>query len=335
MNRPLRVFFLLVLLPGFAADAQQPRIRAALATQGDCWVGQRLTLVVELLVPGFFSGAPAFDLPDPQGLILVPPTQRPTLGTEVIDGTSYTVQRHELSVLARRGGAQTIPPLTVRFHFKRQPLDKDAVPATLSTAPLTFTARMPPGAEHLGSIISARDLTAVESWKPQPGKAKVGDAFTRTISFAAPDVPAMAFPPFPTPSVDGLGIYPKAPEVIDHDDRGQMRGERRDSVTYLCQRPGRFTVPPVRMSWFDIQSRKVRVIDFPARTFDVEPNPAMANPETAPSHVNLWPFVWALVTITSMAAIALLLKRWWARLVAPFRPVHLAPLNPSGPKEIG
>ena len=40
-------------------------------------------------------------------------------------------------------------------------------------------------------------------WNPKPGAAKTGEAFTRTMTFSASDVPAMAFPAFPM--VTGLG----------------------------------------------------------------------------------------------------------------------------------
>jgi hypothetical protein len=55
------------------ADAQDPKVRASLAAQGNVWVGQRVTLVVELLAPGFFTSAASFDLPDPSGVLLIRP----------------------------------------------------------------------------------------------------------------------------------------------------------------------------------------------------------------------------------------------------------------------
>jgi len=120
--------------------AQEPQVRATLNAHGDVWVGQRVLLVVELLAPGFFSSAPAFDLPDPRGLLLVPPSESPMLSTEEINGTSYTGQRHEISVFAQRPGEWTIPSLTVRFSFKRNPMDKENVAATVKTQPIHFTA---------------------------------------------------------------------------------------------------------------------------------------------------------------------------------------------------
>ncbi len=317
------------------ASAQEAKVRTSLGTRGDLWVGERVTLVVELLAPGFFSGVASFDLPNAPGLLLAPPAGSPTISSEAIDGMSYTVQRHEVSVFARRGGGQTLPPFTVRFQFKRNPLDKDSVAATVKTEPVQFRVKVPPGAEKLGNVISARNLKVEETWHPEPGKAKTGDAFTRTITYSAPDVPAMAFPPFPGGSIDGLGTYPKPPEVLDENDRGKLTGKRRDTITYICQRAGRFEIPAARLTWFDLDTQQLQTIDFPARTFDVAPNPAMAGaspPQPPVVAANAWNSALlrsAFGAVVLGVSALLVPARWWRRAVAPLRPVHLAPLNPT------
>ena len=55
---------LLVTLGATGGAAQEPKVRASIETKGELWVGQRVTLLVDLLAPGFFSGAAAFDLPN-------------------------------------------------------------------------------------------------------------------------------------------------------------------------------------------------------------------------------------------------------------------------------
>jgi hypothetical protein len=338
MKGPILMVSLAILISG-AASAQEPKVRSTLAKQDDLWVGQRIPFVVELLAPGFFSGTASFDLPNPPGMILMPPVSSPTVGSEEIDGVSYTVQRYELAVLARRAGEQTIPAFPVRFSFKRQPLEKETIPATGKTEPLKFSVKLPPGAEKLGSILSARGLQVVESWKPEPGKSKAGDAFTRTITYSAPDVPAMAFPPFPTGRIDGLGIYPKPPEVLDRSVRGDLQGKRIDSFTYVCQRPGQFVIPATRLTWFDLDTRKLQTIEFPARTLDVAPNAALAS--TAPERDSFtmpWKSIgWAALIIGALTILVRSvgisrMKDGASNFIALFRPVHLPPLNPTPPR---
>jgi hypothetical protein len=297
--------------------------------------------VVELLAPGFFASAASFDLPDPPGLLLMPPAGHPVLSSETINDTAYTVQRHELAVFAERGGEQTVPPIVARFSFKRAPLGTNAVSATIKTEPSRFLAAVPPGTEKLGAVISAKDLKIAETWKPEPGKTnvKAGDAFTRTITFSAPETPGMLFPQFPSKAIDGLGIYPKH-EVLDRTDRGELQGERRDTITYVCERPGRFTIPGARFTWWDLDAKQLRTADFPERTFDVAANPATAAISAAASHVSevgpgrssatWWRWIgWALlVLLLAFVGWKCGLRGWFARVVASLHPIHLQPLNP-------
>jgi len=332
------LLFLCVITTSFA---QEPQVRARLNLPNDIWVGQRIVFVIELLAPGIFAGTPAFDLPDPPGLQLLPPSETPVLSNEQIDGVSYTVQRHEVLVFPQRAGEMKIPALTIRFGYKRSPLDKEVVPATVRTEPAQFTAKVPAGAERLGSLISARDLKVIESWKPEPGKAKAGDAFTRTIVYTAPDVPAMAFPPFPTRPIDGLGVYPKPPEVLDHSERGVLSGERRDTITYVCQRPGEFVIPAARLTWFDLDGQQLRTIDFPTRTLNVAVNPALTETASESATSNPWRLIksW-LVPVLVFVILPAAGIVWRTKLatglqalLAPLRPIHLQPLNPN-PRQV-
>lgn len=329
--------FVIALLVVRAAFAQEAKVRTSIETKGDIWIGERVTLAVELLAPGFFASAPAFNLPDPKGMLLLPPDGSPTVGSDEIDGISYTVQRHELSVFAQRSGENLVPSLTVRFKFKRQPLDKESVDATVKTEPVRFVAKTPPGAEKLSNIISARNLAATEEWTPEIAKAKAGDAFTRTITFTAPNVPAMAFPPFSPAKIEGLGIYPKPPEVIDHSDRGSLQGERKDIVAYVCEAPGRYIIPAVQLTWWDLDAQQLRTIDFPARTIDVAPNPAMASAKPAAATASRGQDRRLLIGLAAaIGANVLALLLWkarplWQPAIDRLRPVHLQPLNPGKP----
>lgn len=334
------LFGVLGLLLCAEGHAQEPKVRAELQAPDPLWVGEKVTLVVELLVPGYFSSAPGFDLPDPAGLILMPPTEHPIVSGETIDGTYYVTQRHELAVYPARAGERVIPPFQVRFAFKRSPLDHDVVAAVVTTPQVSLKVTAPPGTEKLGQVISARDLQVVEEWKPEPGKTgvKAGDAFTRTITFTAPDVPGMVFPPFPTGEIDGLRLYPKPPAVLDRTDRTGLVGGRRDTIVYVCERPGSFTVPALRLTWWDLAAKQLRTADLPARTFMVEANPALTSAPAGASPTGWEDRLWwwlggggALLLLLWTGRRSAWLGRTCHRLVTPLRPVHLQPLNPGRP----
>jgi hypothetical protein len=79
----------------------------------------------------------------------------------------------------------------------------------------------------------------------------------------------MAFPPFPTTEIPGIGVYAKAPRLVDQSERGEMRGERQEIITYVCQRPGRFVLPSARFTWWDLERQRLQTVDFPSRTFEL------------------------------------------------------------------
>jgi hypothetical protein len=318
------------------ANGQEAGVRISVPDGNECWVGQRVALVVELLAPGYFSGAATFEPADPPGMLLLPPNGSPVVGSEEINGVSYTVQRHELSAFIRRAGEQFIPAISVRFQFKRSPLSRDKEEVSLKTNAVRINAKLPPGAETSRGIISARDLQVEESWKPDPAAAnlKLGSAMTRTITFTAPDVPAMAFPPFRPGAIEGLGIYQKEAEVLDHSERGALTGKRRETIVYVCQREGQFSVPAAKFIWWDLGLKELHTVLLPARTFTVAPNPALAAAAApAAAHPTSCRAVWtgglAAVAINLLACLFWRFQAVWARFIAVFRPIHLSSLNPE------
>ncbi len=343
MNRLIQTLAIARVVPLAAAAllcgnlrAQEAKVRVSMHGADEVWTGQKVTLVVELLAPGYFASAPSFELPDPQGVLLVPPMDHPVVGNETIDGVQYTVQSHELLAFPMRAGDLTIPALSVHFSFKRAPLDTDTTDATLTTPPQPLKVKTPPGAENLGQVISARDLKVEEQWKPEPGDAdvKAGAAFVRTVTFTAPDVPGMVFPPFPADKIDGLGIYAKH-QILDRSDRGSLQGERQDAITYVCQQPGQFTIPAVRFAWFDLDAKKLQTVDLPAHTLNVIANPDMASgAATASADTGKPPLKRSTIAVLTTIALALVaaciprVRHTVAGWLAPLKPVHLQPLNP-------
>jgi hypothetical protein len=132
---------------------------------------------------------------------------------------------------------------------------------------------MPAGAEQLQTLISARKLDAREAWLSMPEYPVIGDAFTRTITFRAPDIPGMAFPPIPPMDVPGLAIYPGPAQVRDKVNRGDLTGERVETLTYVCEQTGQTTIPALVFHWWDLSAKRLRKIEFPAVQLTVVADP--------------------------------------------------------------
>lgn len=267
--------FLFIATTAHAADPQ-PGAKVELIPPSGVLVGQRVVLAVTLYTPDLFTGTPSFDLPQIPGVIVVPPSGSAMVGSETIDGASFTTQRRELAIYAERPGEVRIPAFGIDFQsnagFGKPTVDRHVV-----TQEVTFTATLPPGAEGLGTIIAARNLKVTDVWLPDAKSAKVGDAFTRTLTVTADDASGMAFPPFQLDAVAGLAAYAKPPQVNDRNDRGTVSGERTETVTYVCQTPGEISLPARMLRWYDLDARQMRTASIPGRSIDVATVPATAS----------------------------------------------------------
>jgi hypothetical protein len=307
------------------AHAAEPALlSASLAKPGPVLVGEHVTIIVELLTTTTFASAPVFEFPKIPGVLLMKPEERPVLGTEEINGETYTVQRHELALFVMRPGVAQIPPFTVRFEsaprFGEQPVEH-----RLTTPALQVEARMPPGAENLAGLIAARELRVDQAWHPQPQKARVGDAFTRTVTLTAPDVPGMVLPPLPLAKVEGLAVYAKPPVVQDQVERGDLTGKRVETVTYLCERPGQFTLPALVIPWWDLKNQQLMRVTLPAVTLEVEPGPVQGNEATVPAEEVpgrswLW---WTLGAVLPLVAAMVVLWHKRRALLAAWERRHM------------
>jgi len=120
-------------------------------------------------------------------------------------------------------------------------------------------------------------LKVAQSWDPQPtGTFSVGDAFKRKITFRAPDLPGMVFPAIAFPEVEGLQLYQDRASVNDKMDRGSLTGERVDVITYLCEKPGSYSLPAIAIPWWNLDSQQMEKIILPAVIFEVQPGAAIS-----------------------------------------------------------
>ena len=70
------------------------RVKNELNTESPVWVGQQVSFFVELMSSTFFSGTPHFDVPEVPGAFIIKDEGRPVMGSEGIEGETWSTQRH-------------------------------------------------------------------------------------------------------------------------------------------------------------------------------------------------------------------------------------------------
>jgi hypothetical protein len=270
-----RWLLLLLLLFAAPALAQQPVVvRTSVKPETGAVVGQRVSLDVDVMFAGDMPRPPRVVMPEVAGAqILRFETQATTLSDRV-DGVSYTGQRFEFALYARRGGTLTVPAAQVTL------LDRAGNPTgSAEGQPVTVEIAVPRGVDASAPLIATSHATLQEQWSPVPkGPFKTGDALVRTVTREAEDVPAMAMPNLDFVAPDGVRVYVDPPQSDDRQDRGAVTGRRIDRATYVLEAGGRFTIAGLAQPWWDLEARQLRTERLSAVRVEVAAPPVPIDP---------------------------------------------------------
>jgi hypothetical protein len=306
----------------------QAEVRFSTDAYGPAWVGEEVRLNLELWSDGFSFGKQLFQLPEVEGGFLLQPDASTVKLTERRGGATWQGLRYRLLLYPQRGGRLEVPAFDVSFEASSG-FGQPAAPFTFSTEPLSVEARLPPGVQPGQLLVTSSAFELDASWTPAPTAGEpleltVGDALTLQVLRSADRVPGMVFPPIPIFEIDGLAAYPDKSRVTDRSDRGLLRGQREDSITYLCEREGQYELPAIRFRWWDPQREALEERVIEAVSLAVMPNPALAA-ETAPhasDQGSALPLRIGTVAAAVLLAAVLLWYpgRWiWPRLSARWR----------------
>jgi len=139
----------------------------------------------------------------------------------------------------------------------------------------------PPGSAS--PWLPAESVQLSETWSPDPPVARVGEPLTRTLAITAQGVTAAQIPDLQPAVPDGVKVYPDKAQTDTHADGDHLVAMKVLKEALVPSRPGRLTLPEVRLAWWDTGSSQQRVAVLPARTLDVKPAPAGAAPPPAPA----------------------------------------------------
>ena len=323
---------LLLLASGQVVAGLQGDIRFKAGREGATWLGQELELQLDLWSDGVSFGDQLFVLPEVKGAYLLQGDSSTVKLNENRDGVAWQGLRYTFLLYPQRAGRLEVPPFEVRFSA-RAGYGSEPVGFKFQTPVLFIDARLPPGADASGLVVTSTDFTMEASWKPGsmkdgPANLQVGDAITLQVTRRARDVPGMVFAPLPEFSIEGLGVYPDAAQVNDQINRGDLTGSRTDSVTFICEREGNYEIPELRFPWWDPEQDVLADKVIPARELVVVANPAYAGGATTDSwSAGKW-ISWKLLAAVIIGVLLLMYPgRWLARLIARRMPQLLVTLR--------
>lgn len=124
--------------------------------------------------------------------------------------------------------------------------------------------------------LPANQLMIQEQWSVDPSRLEQGEATTRTLTLMANGLAASNLPSIKSYLPDALKEYPDQPEFEESNNADGYIGTRRDKMAIIPTEPGDYTLPAIKIPWWNIAADKMEVAELPERTIHVEANAAIA-----------------------------------------------------------
>lgn len=262
--------FLAMLLP-ILAGAAEPIVRVEVTVKQPVLVGQQVGIDVTILAPNFFMSAPAFPVLQVPGAVVTMPDERALNSTETIDGVTYAGIRKSYAFTAGQDGDFQLPMATVRFTYAG---DDGAQRQGSVTFPPTAIRAGKGGAVSAGRgaaqpllPVARLVVTQVLDHAPERDAVRLhaGDALVRTVTTFAPQTQAMMIHPPHAQAPRGVRVFSADPRLSDNAPGAPGPGGTRvDTITYVFEQTGTYTLPPVTLDWFDPATRQPAHSEAPA-----------------------------------------------------------------------
>ena len=254
---------------GIATSAGNVIVRTK-AEPSSPWVGQKVTLTIDVLARDGWATIKAFPLLDVQGAYLHRYESQGTRLNEDINGASYTGQRYEVLLFAQTAGELTINSFPIEVSTKTWGADATTESEKLSTEPVVLSVSSTKSVFPGAYLPATTEMAANQVWSSQKKEYQTGDAIERTVTRTAKDMSAMAFEPLDLPEINGMSCYPDQPEVNDSFNRGDLIATRIDKVSCILELPGEYTFPVITVSYWNINTKDVDNLSLQGLSFTVK-----------------------------------------------------------------
>lgn len=178
---------------------------------------------------------------------------------------------------------------------------------------------------NTGDWLAARQVKVEERWSTPPEQLRAGESATRTIQIVGEGVQGAQLPPILLEPIDGLKFYPDQAEITEQEVSSGLLGVRRDSTAVVPTRAGTWSLPEMRIPWWDTQTDQLRYAVLPGRSITVAaadpstttPPTELANPAIAATSTlgqgNSNVLLWQALTAFSVSGWILTAVYFWRR----------------------
>lgn len=186
-------------------------------------------------------------------------------------GRRYIVIERHYAIFPQQSGKLRIDPLVFSGRVSNgssqffDPFNQRGQVKRIRSQAIEIDVKSIPANQQALTWLPATEVKLEERWPEDPPQFKVGDAVTRTLLLTAQGLTAVQLPELSKAIPDGFKSYPDQAELNDQQQATGITGTRTEKIALIASRPGHYTLPEIKLHWWNTQTDKQEVTRIPAR----------------------------------------------------------------------
>lgn len=126
-----------------------------------------------------------------------------------------------------------------------------------------------PASVNAGDWLPALNVNLSEHWSTSLDSLKIGEPITRSITIKADGLTAGQINPLQLAPIDGLTFYNDQAQTDDQKSANGVEGSRIETIAIVPTKAGHFTLPEIKLNWWDTKTNSIRTATLPAVSLTV------------------------------------------------------------------
>lgn len=190
-----------------------------------------------------------------------------------INGRRYQVFEKQYAIFPQNVGELVIEPATLNTQYIAQP--RILRNKRVYSKRLSIKVKPKPAAASKANTnywLPARNVTLKEQWSDDTDNVKVGDPITRTLTLKAVGLLSSQLPKLNHKDArSDIKQYSDQPDLKNHTSAEGFVGSREEKIAYIPSKPGKFKLPAIEVSWWDVKNEHLETARVPEKVINVMP----------------------------------------------------------------
>ena len=248
---------------------------------------------------------------------------------KTIGSSSYSIHEWRYAIFPQKSGKFTIPATNLSAIYNRRRHQYHSQAITVDVLPI-------PAGFGSATWLPAESLEIREEWDaPIDQPHIIGQPLTRELKIVSQGLLAEQLPVLEIDDIPGVKIYTEQANLKNHNRHEGVRGVRSETIVMIPTRLGTIELPPIEISWWNIEQGGLETTVIPGRSIEVvadtEPQltlegesqdsivtaagqvsaSSLLSDQQAEYRTKYLPLWLLLLTIAGFSAWPLLLWLWW------------------------